>query len=419
MTEEYALFVGIDWSKRSHQVSLVGLAGEKLEEFEIEHRCKGLEELNARIEAQGIDPASVAVAIETPHGSVVASCLLRGYTVLTLNPMQLDRFRDRHFPAGSKDDRADAFVLATSIRTDKHCFRKVASGTQRLQMLDRLITIHDDLVTRETALLNQARETLHEYFPQFEAAVGELDSAWCWEVWKLVKSQKGARKASLAKVAKILKKRRVRRITADELLDQLRDGPMPLLPGVEEAGVLHLEFLVPNIELARAQQRDVDRQILGLLEEFAEDGREGSGVSDVELIQSMPGAGAYVTAVLLTQASEELAELDYDRLRSVAGVAPVTRQSGKTKSGVQKKSVKMRRACRPKLRNAVYHLARVAVQRDQRIRARYARIRMRGKTHGHALRSVGDAMLRCLVAMLRERQPWNPEPEQNVEERRA
>ena len=79
---------------------------------------------------------------------------------------------------------------------------------------------------------------------------------------------------------------------------------MPLLPGVEEAGVLHLEFLVPNIELARAQQSDIDRQMVGLLEKFKGDRRDGSAVSDVELIRSMPGAGAYVTAVLLTQASE-------------------------------------------------------------------------------------------------------------------
>jgi transposase len=42
-----------------------------------------------------------------------------------LNPKQLDRFRDRYFPAGVKDDRKDALVLADSLRTDQHCFRSV------------------------------------------------------------------------------------------------------------------------------------------------------------------------------------------------------------------------------------------------------------------------------------------------------
>jgi hypothetical protein len=36
----------------------------------------------------------------------------------SINPKQLDRFRDRHTVAGAKDDQRDAFVLADSLRTD-------------------------------------------------------------------------------------------------------------------------------------------------------------------------------------------------------------------------------------------------------------------------------------------------------------
>ena len=36
----------------------------------------------------------------------------RGFTVHSINPKQLDRFRDRISPAGAKDDRRDARVLA-------------------------------------------------------------------------------------------------------------------------------------------------------------------------------------------------------------------------------------------------------------------------------------------------------------------
>jgi len=69
--------------------------------------------------------ASLVVAIEVPHGAVVEVLLEHGFEVFSINPKQLDRFRDRYFPAGAKDDGRDAFVLADSLRTDRHCFRAV------------------------------------------------------------------------------------------------------------------------------------------------------------------------------------------------------------------------------------------------------------------------------------------------------
>src|SRR5204863_9464647 len=43
------------------------------------------------------------------------------------NPKQLDRFRDRFTVAGAKDDRRDAHVLADSLRTDRHAFRRLSN----------------------------------------------------------------------------------------------------------------------------------------------------------------------------------------------------------------------------------------------------------------------------------------------------
>jgi hypothetical protein len=68
-----------------------------------------------------------AMAIEIPCGALVEAFLERNYTVVfSINPKQLDRFRDRYSVAGAKDDSRDAFVAADSLRTDQHCFRRVA-----------------------------------------------------------------------------------------------------------------------------------------------------------------------------------------------------------------------------------------------------------------------------------------------------
>ena len=46
--------------------------------------------------------------------------------VYSINPKQLDRFRDRFTVAGAKDDSLDAYVLADSLRTDMPRFRKLS-----------------------------------------------------------------------------------------------------------------------------------------------------------------------------------------------------------------------------------------------------------------------------------------------------
>ena len=60
----------------------------------------------------------------------------------------------------------------------------------------------------------------------------------------------------------------------------------------------------------------------------------------------------------------------------------------------------MRHACNGRLRNALYHWARVAAMCDLPSKTYYAALRRRGHTHGRALRSIADRLLRILIAML-------------------
>ena len=62
----------------------------------------------------------------------------------------------------------------------------------------------------------------------------------------------------------------------------------------------------------------------------------------------------------------------------------------------------MRHACCLRLRDALYHWARVASQHDPKSRATYAALRARGKTHGRALRTIADRLLALACAMLRD-----------------
>ena len=123
--------------------------------------------------------------------------------------------------------------------------------------------------------------------------------------------------------------------------------------------------------------------------------------TDVAVLRSLPGVGRIVTATLLAEASQAIVDRDYQALRSYAGVAPVTRQSG------NKKIVVMRRGCNNRLRNAVYHWSRVATICDERSRSYYEQLRARGHSHGRALRTLADRWLVALVAMLRTHETFD------------
>ena len=109
-----------------------------------------------------------------------------------------------------------------------------------------------------------------------------------------------------------------------------------------------------------------------------------------------------MSGTFLAEAAGPLQQRDYYAIRAHGGIAPVTRQSGKSKH------VAMRYRCNSRLRNALYHWARTSVQHDSRSKQQYARLRAAGRSHGRALRGVADRLLTVLIAMLKTGQPYDP-----------
>ena len=81
------------------------------------------------------------------------------------------------------------------------------------------------------------------------------------------------------------------------------------------------------------------------------------------ILRSMPGIGRINLATLLCEGSGPLSRRDYPALRTLCGAAPVTKSSGKSHIVI------MRYAAHVRLRNVVYHWARVATQHDPKCRA--------------------------------------------------
>lgn len=124
---------------------------------------------------------------------------------------------------------------------------------------------------------------------------------------------------------------------------------------------------------------------------------------DVMILKSMPGIGRINLAALLAEGSGPLSRRDYPALRTLCGAAPVTKQSGKSRVVI------MRYAAHIRLRQTVYHWARVAAQHDPKSKARYAALRRRGHSHGRALRGVADRLLGLACVLLQKQTPFDPQ----------
>ena len=68
----------------------------------------------------------------------------------------------------------------------------------------------------------------------------------------------------------------------------------------------------------------------------------------------------------------------------------------------------MRYAAQVRLRNAVFHWARVAVLNDPKCRHRYMALRGRGHSYGRALRGVADRLLGVACVLLQRQVLFDP-----------
>jgi transposase len=403
MVEDVHWFVGIDWATQNHRVCLLDAEGRRVGEREFVHGGAGLTELRDwLLEKTKAAPGRIAVAIEMPHGPVVEMLLEHGFTVFAINPKQLDRFRDRFTVAGAKDDSRDAVVLGDSLRTDRKAFRQLATDDPTVIELREWSRLMDELLQERTRLANRLRQQLWRYYPQAAELTDDVADDWFLALWQKVPTPAAAAKVSEKAIARILKEHRIRRLDATTVLQTLRKAALFVAPGTREAACVHIRSLVARMHLVNQQIKEAGAALDGLCDSLAaQDEENSSGQSheqcDVAILRSWPGIGRIVLATLLTEAAQPLQARDYHALRALAGVAPVTRQSGKQRFVIR------RLACNKRLQTAVHHWSRVAIQRDAAARRRYDALRQRGHGHARALRGVADRLLSALCATLTHR----------------
>lgn len=152
----------------------------------------------------------------------------------------------------------------------------------------------------------------------------------------------------------------------------------------------------------KARLTQVDRQIAELDAEIAALIEAGKATArNRDILCSMPGIGAVTAAAMLTLLPE-IGTLERKQVASLAGLAPITRQSG------QWQGKSFIRGGRKPLRDALYMPALVAMRYNPDLKAKYDALRAAGKPAKVAIVAVMRKLIEMANALVKADRTWTP-----------
>ncbi len=384
-------FAGLDWASQTHAVCVIDEHGAVSEHFEIAHDAAGLVELRRRLTTAGSPP----IAIERPSGLIVDSLIEAGLTVVPIHPNVVKATRPRYRSHGAKSDTSDAYLLADLLRTDGHRFKPLAAQGDDIRALRALVRGRDDLVATRVQLANQLRSLLESFWPGAAAVFADVDSPIALAFVERYPTPKSTARLGLKRMAAFCAQHAYSgRRSPDELLTRLHQAPLAA------CGELEIDA---KGELARSIARTLVRLVneIRLLTGRIE--HQVAALDDGRLVMSFPRAGRICAAQILAELGSVRERFDTDaRLAAEAGVAPVTYQSGKSKS------VTFRWACNHRLRAALTCLADNSRHANAWAAHVYTQARARGCDHPHAIRILTRAWVRVLWRAWIDHKSYDP-----------
>lgn len=389
------LFVGVDWAEEHHDVCVMDSDGRVRAKGRVSNDLAGIAKIHDLIGGalpDGIDDeVVVAVGIETDRGLLVRALVAAEYRVLAVNPLAVDRYRDRHRVSGAKSDPGDARVLADMVRTDAHQHRPVAVDSDLAEAIKLVARSHQSAIWSRRRLANQVRSALREYYPAAVAAFDDLTSGDAVEVLAIAATPEQGRSLSRSKIASALR-RGGRQLNIDtravKIQTALRSDQLAQPATVTDA---YGAIVASLTQVIAAHNRQIAELESVLDEHF---GRH----PDAAILLSLPGLGVVTGARVLGEFGDDPNRYaDAKARRNYAGTSPLTVASG-TRRIVRARHIRNRR-----LADALHWWAFNAITRSPGARALYDRRRAAGDTHSGALRVVANRLVAILHGCLRTR----------------
>jgi len=382
--------VGIDIAKDVHWVTAIDAQG-------VIQLDRSLQNSPAAI-AQLIDELSalngqVRIGLDVVGGIAgLAQAMFAqaGIALLHVPGLTVNRARQGSVGGENKSDPRDARTIAEQVRT-RTDLRPIEPAIEIDLEIRLLVGRRQDLVVAQTQRLARLHDLLVSIFPGLERT---LDLSTKGPLFLLT------RFVTPAELRSAGQRRIVRHLQAAGGVPHLEDLANRALAAAREQtlstpGERMSARLIKELALEALATRErlnrLDHELQALLDRHP----------DAALIRSLPGMGAVLTAEFIAEAGSVARFRSADALAAAAGIAPVLKQSGKTRF--------LRRALggNKALKRVFYQSAFCSLSHPLS-RAFYDRKRREGKRHHQAVIALARRRVNVLWAMLAHRQPYQP-----------
>jgi transposase len=387
------VFCGVDVARETHHAVALDRAGRRLVDRPLPNDEAALRKLFIEL----ADHGRLLVVVDQPASiGALAIAVARsiGVEVGYLPGLAMRRIADL-YPGEGKTDARDAFVIADAARTLPHTLRRVGPDEQTVVALGVLAGYDADLAAEATRLTNRLHDALLHVHPALERLLG-----------------RHFRRRGVLELLTVAGTPGQLRSRGEDGLRQAITGRSPrmalALPAQILAALDEQTVVIPATEQYGRVISGVAAQLLAVLDQRVTVAGELDALLEhhplAEVLTSMPGVGARTAVALLLTLGDGGTFRTAGHLAAYAGLAPVTRQSGRSIRGESQP----RRGNRA-LKHALY-LSAFASLKDPTSRAYYDRKRSEGKNHTAALLCLARRRTDVLYAMVRDRQPYQPRP---------
>jgi transposase len=400
VVEGSTYYVGVDWAAATHAVCVLDPAGKRVAAFSIEHTAAGFTMLIQRLARLG--PAdTMPVGIERPDGRLVDALLQAGHPIVPVKPNAIKTWRDGEVLSGAKSDAGDAEVIAEYLRLRRHRLQLATPYTAQTKALRTVVRTRGDLVDLRVATTNQLTALLDTHWPGAKAIFADVESPIALAFLTRYPTARHAQHLGAKRLTAFCAEHHYTgRRTGEQLRTRLRAAPPGTLDEILCDAVRDtVTALVTVLASVGAALKTLDRSVIAALGKHP----------DAAIFTSLPRSGQINAAQILAEWGDCRQAYDGpDAVAALAGVTPVTKESGKHRA------VHFRWACNKRFRVAVTTFADNSRHDSDWAATVYAAARARGHDHPHAIRVLARAWIRIIWRCWINRTPYNPDRHGNA-----
>ncbi len=381
---ESELQVAIDVGCRSHRVAVGDANGHILDQFDVDHTARGIDDFFNRITPFVHGP--VEVAMEGYNGwarPLDQRILAQGWTLFNVNNLKLARYKEI-FPAPAKSDNIDSLRMLElirvrhSINVARDVLQLVVAAPMENDKLKDLTRRRRQLVNDKIRLINRIGTSLQALCPGLLALTRSVDNLW---FLNLLTAREDIRK-----------------------LIRLRSTTLRGLPAVGKKYAKHIQAWQKEAKFASDAEwtgpmvNSDARRLLALRREIEELERHILTIATqselARRIESIPGFGLICSAELAGEIGNLARFRSEKGLAVYLGMAPLTNSSG-TFHGT-KRPKQVNRHAKMAMMNATAHHVKLVPESSNY----YTKKRAQGKAHNQAIRCVGRQLVRTMWSMI-------------------